>query len=129
MTLALELSVKTARLAALRDAIDSGTGTAQLILYGGTRPAAGGPGTTALGTAGLPTPCGSVAGNVLTLALPDSINAAADGTVTWFRITDRDGNWVIDGDAADDPAADLKISPASVYTGGLINFLTKTLSE
>ena len=129
MALAVELSVKTARLTALRDAIDAGTGTAQLILYDGTRPAAGGPGTNVLAAADLPVPCGTVSGNVLTLALPDSINAAADGTVTWFRITDRDGNWVIDGDAADDPAADLKIFPDTVYTGGIINFLTKTLSE
>ena len=127
--LAVELSAKTARLTALRDRIDQGTGTAQLILYDGVRPAAGGPGTTVLATAALPVPCGTVSGNVLTLALPDSINAAADGTVTWFRITDRDGNWVIDGDVSADPAADLTLTPVSVYTGGLINFLTKTLSE
>lgn len=129
MTLAVELSVKTARLNALVAAIDTGSGTAQLILYDGTRPAAGGAATNALGVAELGVPAGAVSGNVLTLALPDSINAAADGTVTWFRITDRDGNWVIDGDAADNPAADLSISPANVFTGGFINFLTKNLTE
>ncbi len=127
--LAVELSAKTARLTALRDAIDTGAGTAQLILYDGVRPAAGGPGTAVLATADLPVPCGTVSGNVLTLNLPNSINAAANGTVTWFRITDRAGNWVIDGDVSADPAADLTLTPVSVYTGGLINFLTKTLSE
>lgn len=129
MTLAVTVSAKTARLTALRDAIDSGAGTAQLILYDGARPAAGGAATNALGVADLGSPAGTVSGNVLTLALPDSINAAADGTVTWARITDKDGNWIIDMDAADDPNADLSISPASVFTGGLINFTTKTLSE
>ncbi|WP_022949511.1 hypothetical protein [Methylohalobius crimeensis] len=129
MTIALKLSVKTARLTALRDAIDTGTGTAQLTLYDGTRPAAGGAATNALGVADLGSPAGTVSGNVLTLALPDSINAAGDGTVTWARITDKDGNWVIDMDASEDPADDLTITPANVFTGGIINFLTKTLSE
>jgi hypothetical protein len=129
MTLAVTLTAKAARLTALRDAIDTGTGTAQLILYNGVRPAAGGTGTTVLATADLPVPSCTVSNNVLTLSLPDSINAAANGTVTWARVTDRDGNWIIDMDAADDPNADLTISPASVFTGGLINFTTKTLSE
>lgn len=129
MTLAVTPSAKAARLTALRDAIDTGAGTAQLILYDGTRPAAGGTGTTALATANLPIPCASVTNNVLTLSLPDSINAAGNGTVTWARIADRDGNWVIDMDAAVTPSADLQIVPASVFAGGLINFTTKTLSE
>lgn len=129
MTVSITLTAKTARLTALRDAIDTGAGTAQLILYDGVRPAAGGAGTTVLGTANLPVPSGTVSGNVLTLSLPDSINASGGGTVTWTRITDRDGNWIIDMVAADDPNADLTITPASVFTGGLINFTTKTLSE
>jgi hypothetical protein len=129
MTIAVTLTAKTARLTALRDAIDTGTGTAQLILYDGIRPAAGGAGTTVLASANLPVPSGTVSNNVLTLSLPNSINAAGSGTITWARITDRDGNWLIDMDAADDPNADLTITPASVFTGGIINFLTKTLSE
>jgi len=129
MTLSLRTSTKALRLTALRDDIDTGAGTAQLILYDGARPAAGGAATNALAVVDLPVPCGSVQDNILTLGLPDSTNATGDGDVTWARITDRDGNWVIDMDAGDDPALDLYISPATVSTGGIIDFLDKRIAE
>lgn len=129
MTVTLAPAVKTQRLIALRDAIDTGAGTARLILYDGTRPAGGGPATTALAAIDLPAPCGTVAGDTLTLALPAEENADAAGTITWARITDRDGNWVIDMGAGDDPAEDLHINPAAVYAGGIIRFLDDRLIE
>ena len=129
MTLSVRLSAKTARLTALRDDIDAGAGTAQLILYDGTRPTAGGQATNALAVVDLPAPCGTIQDNILTLGLPDSTNATGNGDVTWARIIGRDGNWVIDMDAGDDPALDLYISPATVSTGGLIEFLDKRIAE
>ena len=130
MTLSVRLSAKTARLTALRDDIDAGSGTAQLILYDGPRPTAGGQATNALVVVDLPVPCGTIQGNILTLGLPDSTNAVGDGDITWARITGRDGNWVIDMDAGDDPTtADLYISPATVSTGGIIDFLDKRIAE
>ncbi len=129
MTLDLATFVKSARLTALRDAIDSGSGTARLTIYTGPRPEPGGPATTALVIVDLPIPSGEVSGDTLTLALPDMIAASADGDIAWARITGRDGNWVIDMDAGDDPSLDLYISPATVSTGGIVEFMDKRIAE
>lgn len=129
MTMDLATFVKSARLTALRDAIDSGSGTARLTIYTGPRPEPGGPATTALVIVDLPIPSGEVSGDTLTLALPDMIAASADGDIAWARITNRAGDWVLDMDAGDDPAAELYVSPATVTAGGLVEFIDKRFFE
>lgn len=129
MTIALAPPIKTARITAVRDAIDAGTGTAKLLFLGGSRPADGGPLTAILASVDLPVPCGAVQDNIITLDLPDEFHAIDDGDITWARILDRDGGWVADMDAGDDPALDMYISPATVFVGGVIKTLDNRLYE
>jgi hypothetical protein len=129
MTLALSPSLKTARLTALLDVIETGNGAAQLTFYGGAQPEPGGTPVIGIAQSWLNYPCGTIQDNVLTLALPDTIVASASGTITWARLTNMNGDWVIDMSVSDSPGADLVMSPVDVIVGGLINFITKTISE
>lgn len=105
-------AVKSARMTAVRDAIDGGTG----------------PGVIEIGTAGmavvlaivtLEEPCGSVAGPVLTLAgMPHAaVSALASGVPAEARIRDGSGTDIVAGLTVGLADADLLVDAEYVTAG------------
>lgn len=93
------VSIGTAWVTAIRDALDAGSGPALATFYSGTQPASGGAlsGNTPLGTTTLSDPCGTISGRTLTIPAPSSDSSAdADGTATFVRFTDSAGAFVMD---------------------------------
>ncbi len=129
MTVALSMPARNARVTALRDEIDIGAGTAQLKLYIGARPAAGGAPTIAAAVIDLPSPPGTVTDNVLNLDLPAEVSAIGSGDVSWARITNRNGDWVMDMDAGEAQTNDIVVSPGTVYAGGNLTILDNKIIE
>jgi hypothetical protein len=96
MSITYSTAAKTARMQAIADLIDGGTGAGSLEI--GTAGMA-----SVLATLPLADPCGSAAGGVLTFDMdPDIEDAAADasGKPGGFRIKDGDGTELVTGIAA-----------------------------
>lgn len=108
------------------DALTTEAGANALILiYTGTQPAGGGaPSGTLLGTltcAATFAPAAS--GGVITLnAVTGDNSADATGTAAWFRLTQSDTTWVMDGDiTVTGGGGDLTLDSLSVVIGGTIS--------
>lgn len=117
---------------------DGGAGPGVITVYNGAQPAT--PNTPVstqivLVTFTLPDPAygapidttpGAVAtGNAIAPA-----TATADGTATWYRVTDSDGNAVWDGDAGDlASSASLKLSNTVITTGVEITVVSSTFTQ
>jgi hypothetical protein len=87
--------LRNARLAARTTVVGN---AGKLIIYDGTQPAAGGAATNALATFTLGSPFAPApSSGVQSPTLPAAVNASANGTATWFRITKSDGTFVEDG--------------------------------
>jgi hypothetical protein len=108
------------------DAIDAGSGTAHVKVYDGTRPA--NPATavtsqTLLIDFALPNPAfgaaGAVAGGALATAnAVTSVAASATGTASWYRVIDRNGVAVWDGDVtATGGGGDMTVTSTSIVSG------------
>lgn len=118
-------SVIADRLKALSRALDAGGAGGKILLYGGTRPAAGAAASGPLVTFTLHWPClAGVTGGTLTLQNPDPAMATATGTVTWARFTDSTGAWVLDCDAGG-----LIDVAGAVQAGGEVTLTLASLSE
>ncbi len=111
MALGLPVALRNSRVDLVRAAIDVGAGVATLKVYDGTRPGTGGGLSTQnlLATFNLPVPCGVSAAGVLTFGVIPSATAVRAGTATWFRILDRNGAFVADGNVGTS-GADLNFS-------------------
>lgn len=109
-------ATNNARLNAIAALVDAGASGGLILIQDGTRPATGGALTTTLVALTMSTTAFSTAANgVMTAnAITENPTAAVGGTATWFRITDSDGNFVMDGDVG----TDLVLSPNSVVTVG-----------
>lgn len=138
MTLALSTAVKNARLHALTDAIDGGSGAGKLLIYDGTRPATGGAITThnLLVTQLFADPsAGSISGTTLTLALGASVLASHTGVASWARITDSAGTFVADMDVgASGSGKEVELASGGtpttqLYEGGVVSISVATLVE
>lgn len=107
------------------DAIDTGSGTAKLNIYGGTRPAnpATAAGSSPLVSFDLPNPCFGNAAMVSSNAKASAnaitpVNASAGGTATWARVLDRNGNAYNDVDVTDTSGSgEVKLSSTTVVNG------------
>jgi len=131
MTIGLSTTVRNARLTAIKDAIDAGSGAGKLKFYNGARPATGGAGTTLLGTCTLNDTCGTVADGVLTFDVdpkPTDSTADATGTVTWARITDSDDTFVADLSVGT-ADADIIVNLTSIVAGGVIEVTAAAITE
>jgi len=102
MAIEFNTNLVHARLAEITAAIDAGAGAGIFIAYDGVRPAKGGPGTntlvsTTFSDPSFPAPSGeAITANAIT---PGTVTMA--GTWTWWRVTDSDSNFVMDGDVVD----------------------------
>lgn len=127
MALTLSTAAKNARLDALVDRIDLGTGTATGILEIRTSG-----GTTLLGTLTFANPAfpsassGTVSANTIT---QDS-SADATGTAALFIVKDRDGTEVFRGTiTATGGGGDMELNTTSIVSGGPIQVSSFTLTE
>lgn len=129
MTLALNSTIRNAMVNAIRDQIDAGTGAGKLSIYSGTRPASGGATTTKLAELVMSDPAGGDASaGVLTLdAITDDASADASGTATWFRITDSDDNFCVDGNVGTS-GSDLNLNSTSLVSGGIVSISSFTVT-
>jgi hypothetical protein len=121
MTVAYATALKATRMTAVKNAIETGSGTATIKIYTSPRPATGGTptGATLLATHNINNPCGTVSGGDLALDLAAESTVAADGAPNWARVADRDGGFVCDMSVGlPSSGADLEIAAAQLYTGG-----------
>ena len=110
-------------LAPIIAAIDAGSGPGRINIYSGTMPATV---TTALtsqvllATLTFADPCGTITDGVLTMdAITQDASANATGTAAWARITDSDGNIVMDINvSATGGSGALQMNTTSIVAGG-----------
>jgi|PlaIllAssembly_1097288.scaffolds.fasta_scaffold00380_10 hypothetical protein len=135
MTVRYALAVKIDRMTAVKDALDSGTGTAGIKVYTSPMPASTDSpptGATLLVTHNLDLPCGTVNGTTgdLELDLAADSTVVADGAPYWARFIDRDGNAVCDAlTGLPGSGADVEVGASYVYTGGKLTPTTAFLRD
>ena len=120
MAAAYETTLRNQQLNVVRDRIDAGTGSGSLVYYDGTRPATGGAATNVLASQPLPEPVAAdAAGGVLTFDPVSDVNATGDGTCTWARVLDGDGNFVMDLDVGlSGSGADIIVNTTTFSSAG-----------
>jgi hypothetical protein len=121
MTVAYATAVKANRMTQVKNAIETGSGTACIKVYTSPRPATGGTptGATLLATHNINNPCGTVTGADLELSLAAESTIAATGEHAWARVLDRDGAFVADMSTGLPASnADMEIGAATLYAGG-----------
>lgn len=119
--ISITAALNTARLQAVADFLDIGTGSAAVRIYGGTRPAtpADTPSSAMLVQISLTKPCGTVAANVLTLTPAANGLITETGTATWARVVNGDGATAFDCDAGEGAGAwEVQLVQAVLYAGG-----------
>lgn len=124
MAVVYSTAVKTARMTAVRDQIDAGTGAGVLQI-----------GTTGMGTVlaeiTLADPSGTVSGAVLTLSgFPRSdASANATGTAAAARIRDSSGNDIITQLTVGTSASDIILDNTSINTGQTVTINSATITH
>lgn len=118
-----------AALAATLAALNAGSTGATIALYATVRPAIGADaGAAALATFTLPTPAGSIAAGVLTLANADNALILTTGVALWARVS-ANGNVVFDCDVSDTAGtATIRLAATQLYAGGSVSLASGVLS-
>ena len=116
-------TLKTARMTLVRDDIDSGAGAGTLEIC-----------TAAFGavllTFTLSDPCGSVAGDVVTLSgMPKTANGAANGTAAVARIKESGGAVVVNNLTVGTSGTDIIISSLTIVSGSPYNLNSGTITH
>ena len=98
MSLNMSTSLRTARAQAIIDAIDAGATAGTIKFYTGTKPSSGAAITTQtlLGTVLFQNVCGTATAGALTFSAMANTAVVADGTISWARIADSTGAFVVD---------------------------------
>lgn len=124
MAVTYTTAVKAARMTAVRDQIDGGTGAG--ILEIGTSGMA-----TVLATITLGDPCGTVSGAVLTLSgFPRSDTSAdATGTAAAARIRDSASTDVITGLTVGTTGTDIVLDSVSITAGQTVTLNSATITH
>lgn len=116
-------SLKTTRMEAVRDAIDSGAGNATLEIATSAF-------ASVLLTFTLSDPASTVAGSVLTLAgLPKTATASAGGTAAVARIKDPGGTVVVNNLTVGTSGTDLIISNTTITNGASYSLTAGTITH
>lgn len=137
--MAIKLANNSAKAAAdgVVDLIDAGSGAGKLRIYDGTQPAdpdtAVGAqtllaeltfGDPAFGAAADANPGGRATANAIT----GDTSANADGTASWFRVVDSDGNAIFDGTVGTS-GTDLVLATTSIVAAVAINVTSLTYTQ
>ena len=130
-------AVAIAALNAKVDAIDTGGGTAVLRIYSGTRPDkvdTALSGNTLLAELNLSNPAFGAAADdnpnaiATASAITDDSSANATGTASFFRVLDRAGTAVIDGNVGTS-GEDLNLDSVSITSGQTVSISSWTITE
>jgi len=125
MTLGYNVALRNSRLDLLRDDIDAATTAGTIKIYSGTRPATGAAlsGNTLLSSGTFSDPSApNAASGVLTFNTITYTDAVADGTATWARIEDGDGNFVADASVGlTGSGEDITLNAVAFITGGPVS--------
>jgi hypothetical protein len=111
--------------------LNTGTGTAAVQIYGGTRPGSvnSAPGSSPLVTIPLDNPAGAVSSGSLVLDPFAPGLIAVTGEATWARVINRNGATAFDLDAgAVGSAAEVQLSQTQLYAGGSVAIVSATLA-
>jgi hypothetical protein len=112
------------RLAGTLANLSRGPNPALIQFYTAPRPAGGGATTTLLATVTLDDPAGTVVGNKLVLSEPSDALVLADGTPTWARIVNGDGNASMDVDVSNMAGSgEIKLETVNLLAGGGIRII------
>ena len=124
---------------ALTVQIDAGAAVSKLIIYDGARPADCEVAVTTqlnLVEFELPDPCfqgavdNSASGARATANAITPATVSQDGTATWFRLFDGDGNALMDGTVTDQSGAgDLKLSDVELVTDIQVQVFSFTITQ
>lgn len=115
------IALNDARLLAVAQYLDTGTGSGAVRIYGGTRPAtpADVPTSAMLVQISLTKPCGTVTAGALTLTPEGNGLITETGTATWARVVNGDGVTAFDCDAGQGAGAwEVQLVQAMLYAGG-----------
>ena len=116
-------SLKTTRMQAVRDDIDSGAGAGTLEICTAAF-------ATVLITFTLSDPASTVAADVLTLAgMPKTANATATGTAAVARIKESGGTTVVNNLTVGTSGTDIIISSTSITSGNPYNLNSGTITH
>jgi hypothetical protein len=116
-------SLRTTRMQAVRDDIDSGAGAGTLEI--GTAAFA-----SVLLTFTLSDPASTVAGDVLTLSgMPKNTNASAGGTAALGRIKNSNGDVIVDGLSVNTAGANIIISNTTITNGAAYSLTAGTITH
>ena len=121
MTVAVTAALNDARLQAVANWLDTGSGNAAVRIYPSPRPAtpADTPTTAMLAQISLTKPCGALTNGVLTLTPEANGLIAETGTATWARIVNGNGDTAFDCDCGTGPGAwEVQLPQATLYAGG-----------
>ena len=132
MALGLSTTVRNARAQILIDAINAGTGAGKAKFYDGIRPATGGTVTNLLGTINFADPCAPapVDGVTTFSAMQTGVTATGTGTVTWARIEDSEGTFVMDASVTiTGDGGDFTFGAVDWETGAPYAITSATLTE
>lgn len=124
MSVTYTTAVKAARMTAVRDSIDGGTGAGYIEI--GTTGMA-----SVLATITLEAVCGTVSGAVLTLSsFPKSDTSAdATGTAAEARIRDGDATDVITGLTVGTSGSDINLDSVSITAGQTVTLNSATVTH
>lgn len=132
MSLGYIASLRNSRLNLVRDAIDAAVSAGTVKIYSGTRPATGGAisGPTLLTSGTFSDPSApNASGGELTFSAITYTDAVADGTATWARIADGDGNFVADCDVGTSGSgAEIILNSTSFVTGGPVTHVSAKIT-
>jgi hypothetical protein len=116
-------ALRTARMTAVKDAIDAGSGAGTIEI--GTAAMA-----SVLAILTLSDPCGSVSGDVLTLsAITQDSSADNSGTAAAARIKDSSGNIIVSGLTCGTSGADIILSSTSITAGQVVPMTSGILTH
>ena len=121
MTVAITVEHNEARLAGTLAFLDTGTNSARLRIYGGTRPATPStlPNSVMLVEIKLTKPAGTIAAGVLTLTQQEDGLITATGIATWARLVNGNDVTALDLDCTGtDGTGDVKLASTNLYLGG-----------
>jgi hypothetical protein len=121
MALGYAATLRNNQLDEIAALVDAGAAGGKLVLYSGSRPATGGSITTEVATLTFSTTAfGAAAAGALTANAISDDASATGGTATWFRVTDSDDTFVMDGDVGTS-GSDLNLTDVAIGAGSTVS--------
>ena len=116
-------SLKTTRMTAVRDDIDSGAGAGYIEICSSAY-------ASVLATITLADPCGSVTGDTLTFTMPKSDTSAdATGTAAIARIKESTGTVIVQGLTVGTSGTDIILSSLAITAGDTVTLNSATITH